>query len=335
VKDVVRLGLIGAGTIGRVHADNLARRVEGARLVAVADINRAAAEACAAACGAEAFASDAELVARPDIDAVAICTPPETHAAIIEAAAAAGKHVFCEKPLERTPQAADRAIAAAEKAKVKLFVAFNRRFDPHFLHLRDAVLAGRIGRPLLLHFVARDPVTSLGNLPRPAGDLFLSTTIHELDFAGFLLGAAVKSVYATGGVFADGATIDDPDTAVTVLRFAGGVSATLDNSRVSAHGYDQRIEAYGTGGMITAGNLRGDDTRTIDATGDHRAGAMDFFADRYRESYIAEMAAFARCVLKDTPPPVTPAEARTAQVLAHAAHRSYVEGRVLAVSEFR
>jgi myo-inositol 2-dehydrogenase/D-chiro-inositol 1-dehydrogenase len=335
LSDVVRFGLIGAGTIGRVHADNLAHRVPGARLVAVADINPAAAQACAAACGAEALANDVGLVARQDVDAVVVCTPPETHAAVIEVAAAAGKHIFCEKPLERTLAAADRAIDAAEKGRVKLFVAFNRRFDPHFLRLCDAVQAGRIGRPLLLHTIARDPVSSLGSVPRPAGDLFLSTTIHELDFAGFLLGLPVESVYATGGVMADGAAIDDPDTAVTLLRFAGGVSATLDNSRLAAHGYDQRIEAYGTGGMISAGNLREDETSMVDAAGEHRAGAMDFFADRYRESYVAEMVAFARCVLDDAPSPVLPAEARLAQVLAHAAHLSYLERRVVAVSEFR
>jgi myo-inositol 2-dehydrogenase/D-chiro-inositol 1-dehydrogenase len=320
--------------MGRVHARNLAAGVPGARLVAVADTSREAAEACASECAIDnAFTNEHGLLALAEVDAVVICTPPETHAAIIEAAAGAGKHVFCEKPLERTLAEADRAIAAAAKAGVRLFVAFNRRFDPHFLRLREAVQGGRIGRPLTVRFVARDPAFSLGETQRPAGDLFLSTTIHELDFAGHLLGAPVASVYAVGGVMA-GRVIDDPDTAVTTLRFEGGVSGTIDNSRLSAHGYDQRIEAYGTDGMAIAGNVRPDETVVSDATGEHRPAPHMFFAERYHESYVAEMAAFARCILEDEPEPVAPAEARVAQVLAHAAHTSYLEGRPVAVSEF-
>jgi myo-inositol 2-dehydrogenase/D-chiro-inositol 1-dehydrogenase len=159
MSDVVRFGVIGVGAIGRIHADNLAHRVSGASLVAVADLSRDLAEDCAAANGAEdAFTSDADLLALGKVDAVVIATPPETHAAIIEKAAAADKQIVCEKPLERTLEDADRAIAAVERAGVRLFVAFNRRYDPHYLRLREAVNEGRIGRPLTVRLVARDPV---------------------------------------------------------------------------------------------------------------------------------------------------------------------------------
>ncbi len=324
----LRIGVIGAGSIGTVHAANLARRVPGARLAAVADLDREKAETCAAVNEAdEAYTSDTELLAHPDLVAVIVCTPPETHAGIIEAAAAAGKHVFCEKPLERTLERADVALAAVEKAGVKFLIGLNRRYDLHFLRLRDAVHAGEAGRPLAAHFIARDPVEALADSPNPPGDLFFSTTVHELDFAGVVMRSPVESVYVVGGVMAEGGgpAIDDPDTAITLLRFAGGASGTIDNSRV-APGYDQRIEVFGTSGVLTADNLRADEAVTI-------GGAMSFFTERYGESYIAEMRAFVDCVRRDMPSPVGPKEARTSQVLAEAAWQSYREERPVAVRE--
>jgi myo-inositol 2-dehydrogenase/D-chiro-inositol 1-dehydrogenase len=336
VTDALRFGLIGAGAAGRVHAANLARRIEGARLVAVADIAPGAAEGCANENGAEAaYKGEAELIAHAGLDAVVIATPPEFHAGAIEAAAAAGLHVFCEKPLERTLERADEALAAVEQAGVKLFIGLNRRYDPHYLRLAEAVRAGKIGRPLTVRLVARDPIEVFGHTPRPAGDLFLSTTVHELDFAEVIVGSPIESVYAVGGVLAegDGPVIDDPDTAVTLMRFEGGASGSIDNSRISMHGYDQRIEVLGTGGMIEAGNLRPDDTVMTDGDGEHRSGPLFFFGDRYRQSYVAEMQAFVDCIRGDTPPPVGPAEARRSQVLALAAFHSYREERPVRISE--
>ncbi len=324
----LRIGVIGAGSIGTVHAANLARRVPGARLAAVADIDREKAETCAADNEAdEAYTSDTELLAHRDLAAVIVCTPPETHAGIIEAAAAAGKHVFCEKPLERTLDRADVALAAVEKAGVKFFIGLNRRYDPHFLRLRDAVHEGRAGRPLGAHFIARDPVEALADTPNPPGDLFFSTTVHELDFAGVVMRSPVETVYAAGGVMAEGGgpAIDDPDTAITLLRLASGASVTIDNSRVAA-GYDQRIEVFGTSGVVSADNLRSGEAATVD-------GATPFFTARYGESYIAEMRAFVDCVRRDMPSPVGPKEARISQLLAEAAWRSHREERPVAVRE--
>ena len=324
----LRIGVIGAGPIGKVHAANLATPVPGARLAAVADADRQKAEACAAENGADdAYTSDTELLAHPGLAAVIICTPPETHGAIIEAAAAAGKHVFCEKPLERTLRRADAALAAVEKAGVKFFIGLNRRYDPHFLRLRDAVHAGEAGRPLSAHFIARDPIEALAHRPNPPGDLFFSTTVHELDFASVVMRSPVETVYAVGGVMADGGgpAIDDPDTAITLLRFASGALVTIDNSRI-APGYDQRIEVFGTSGVVTADNLRADEATTI-------GGAASFFTERYGESYIAEMRAFIDCLRRDKRSAVGTKEARNSQVLAEAAWRSYREERPVAVRE--
>jgi myo-inositol 2-dehydrogenase/D-chiro-inositol 1-dehydrogenase len=255
VSDVVRYGVIGAGSIGRIHADNLTHRVPGAALVAVADVDENALNECAAANNAEAFTDYRDLLERSDVDAVVICTLPDNHAEIIEAAADAGKQIVCEKPLERTLEAANRAIAAVERAGVRLFVAFNRRYDPHYLGLREAVNEGRIGRPLTVRLVARDPVEWMPDASRPAGDLFLSTAIHDLDFAGFLMDDWIESVYAVGGVMHKGDTlIDDPDTAVTTLRFAGGAHGVIETSRVSPYGYDQRVEVLGDRGPMAVPN---------------------------------------------------------------------------------
>ena len=324
----LRIGVIGAGPIGAVHAANLADSVPGARLAAVADVDRVKAEALATDNQADdAYASDTELLAHAGLVAVIVCTPPQTHAGIIEAAAAAGKHVFCEKPLERTLDRADAALAAVEKAGVKFFIGLNRRYDPHFLRLRDAVHAGEAGRPLSAHFIARDPVAALAGKPNPPGDLFFSTTIHELDFAGVVMRSPVETVYAVGGVMAEGGgpAIDDPDTAITLLRLAGGASVTIDNSRI-APAYDQRIEVFGSSGVVTADNLRADTAATV-------GGATSFFTERYGESYVAEMRAFVDCVQRDTASPVGTKEARTSQVLAEAAWRSYREERPVAVRE--
>ncbi len=321
------IGVIGAGPIGKVHAANLARHVPGARLAAVADVDRAKAEACASENQAdEAYASDTDLLAHPDLAAVIVSTPPGTHAGIIEAAASAGKHVFCEKPLERTLGRADLALAAVEKAGVKFFIGLNRRYDPHFLRLRDAVHAGEAGRPLAAHFIARDPIAVLADTPNPPGDLFFSTTIHELDFAGVVMRSPVETVYAVGGVMADGGgpAIDDPDTAITLLRFADGASGTIDNSRIGPS-YDQRIEVFGTSGVVSADNPA--------AADDGAGGGTAFFTERYGESYVAEMRAFVECVRRDTVSPVGTKEARTSQLLVEAAWLSYREERPVAVRE--
>lgn len=327
MRDVVRFGVVGVGVMGRIHADNLAHRVPGAKLVAVADLDPQTAQSVAAAAGIDAaFTSEANLLALAEVDAIVLATPPETHAAIIEAAAAAGKHIFCEKPLERTLAAADRALAAAESAAVRICVGFNRRYDPHFLNLRDEARSGRIGRPLTAYFVARDPIEVLAERPRPPGDLYLSTTIHELDFAPFLFGGEIETIYSAGAVTHGDPVIDDPDTATTTLRFASGQVVVIENSRVAAHGYEQFFEVFGDAGVLSAPPDPAD--RAV-----RYAPGEPVFLRRYRESYIAELADFARSIREGLPSPVPPNEARLAQILAYAAHESYLSGRAVSVRD--
>ena len=322
----VRIGLIGAGVMGRIHARCLSRQVEGGHLIAVADLDREKATRCAEEFGATGVhGDDVSLLADRSIDAALICTPGNTHADLIEAAAEAGKHVFCEKPIDWDLSAADRALTAVERAGVKLQIGFNRRFDPAFLDAREAIKRGDIGRLHLVHLVSRDPARPYGSAKAP-GDLYFDSTIHDLDMVRYLTGDEVELVYSLGRATAidEGGQGEDPDTAVTVLRLAGGSTAVIDNSRRSAV-YDQRAEVFGPDGTVCVAN------RPIDeGLADEE---MPFFAHRYSDAYVAELNAFVESVRNDSEPLVTGNDGRAALVLAITAFRSYVEGRPVLVSE--
>jgi len=292
----------------------------------VADISRQAAEECASASGIEAaYESDEELLARPDVDAVAICTPPETHAEIIEAAANAGKHIFCEKPLACELDAAGQAIAAVNRTGIKLQIGFNRRFDRRFRDTREAIRAGNIGDVYTVHVVSRDPARRPDEVPKFEPEMYLDTTIHDLDMVRFVSGREAQSVYAVGQPLPRKSA--SPQTAVTLLSLDGGAIATIDNSWLSPVGYDQRLEVFGSQGVITVAN----ETKAGDAGED---ASRPFFVRRYFDSYVAEMVAFVEAIVKDEGPLVTGEDGREALRLALACRHSWREGRPVNVSEF-
>lgn len=333
----VNIGVIGAGRIGRLHAEHLAFRIPGANLSAIADVNRAAAEACAGQCNIPALYEDYHgLLNDSAIEAVAICSSSDTHSQIIEEAAAAGKHIFCEKPIELDLGKIDKALAAVEKAGVKLQIGFNRRFDPNFRHVHETVSAGKIGKPHILRITSRDPAPPPIEYTKVSGGLFLDMTIHDFDMARYLIGSEVTSVYATGGVMVDPriGEVGDIDTAVTVLRFANGVIATIDNCRRAVYGYDQRVEVFGAEGSISVENERPHRATLSNRDGVHTALPLHFIMERYTASFIAEMSAFVDCLLQDTKPPVTGIDGRMAVVLGLAAMRSYEQDRPVALSDF-
>ena len=324
------IGLIGTGAIGRLHAEHLASRVPGARLVAISDIDPVAAAACVAQCDVSAVYEDyRRLLANPAVEAVAICSPPDTHAEIIEAAAAAGKHIFCEKPVDCELAKIDHALAAVAKAGVKLQVGFNRRFDANFRHAHETVASGKIGRPYILHIVSRDPRPADVSNTRETAGLFLDMTIHDFDMARYLMGSEVVEVYVLADKMAG---VGDLDTALISLRFANGAFGTIDNGQ-TAYGYDQRVEVFGSGGSIAFENERPHRATLTDREGSHAPRPLHFFVERYAASYLAEMIAFVDCVLQDTDAAVTGADGRAAVVIALAAQRSYDEGRPVLLSE--
>jgi myo-inositol 2-dehydrogenase/D-chiro-inositol 1-dehydrogenase len=332
----VTVGIIGAGRIGKLHAEHLVYRIPDARVAAISDILVEAAESCAARLGiARATTDHRAIMEDPGIDAVVICSSTNTHAQMIEEAAAAGKHIFCEKPIDFSLTLIDRALAAVERAGVKLQIGFNRRFDANFARVRQAVAEGQIGEPHILRITSRDPAPPPISYVKVSGGMFLDMTIHDFDMARFLVGSEVEEVYAAGAVSVDPAIGEagDIDTAIITLKFANGCLGTIDNSRQAVYGYDQRVEVFGSLGMVSAGNNTANQTTLSDASGVHAALPLYFFVERYVDSYIAELSAFVRCVQEDTPPPVTGLDGRIPVQMGYAAQKSLTEGRPVRLDE--
>jgi myo-inositol 2-dehydrogenase/D-chiro-inositol 1-dehydrogenase len=326
----LRIGIIGAGRIGRVHAESLAFRIPEAAPSAIADINGDAAQEVAERCGIPRVATDSkEILNDPAIDAVLICSPTETHANLIVGAARAGKHVFCEKPIDHSLSNIDRALQEVKRSGVKLQVGFNRRFDANFVRVHNAIMQGEIGTPHLMHIVSRDPGPPPLSYIKTSGGIFLDMTIHDFDMARFLVGDEVESIYATGGVRVDPeiGKAGDLDTAVIVLQFKNGVIGTIDNSRKAAYGYDQRVEILGSKGAIATENCYPNQAILSTAAAIQRDLPLNFFMERYTESFVTELRAFVQAVVLDQPVPVNGIDGRVAVVMALAARKSYDERR--------
>ncbi len=332
----LRTGVIGAGRIGLIHAENLAMRVPGAEVAAIADINLSAAQELAQRLHVPAATADYQVLLQDStIQAIIVCSATDTHSRMIEEAAAAGKHIFCEKPIDYDLNRIDRALAAVTKAGVKLQIGFNRRFDPNFRKVHEVVASGKIGAPHLLRITSRDPAPPPPEYVKVSGGIFLDMTIHDFDMARYLVGSEVTEVYATGGVLIDPriGEAGDVDTAVTVLRFANGAIGTIDNSRQAVYGYDQRVEVFGSGGTVVVSNNTPDSAVISDASGVHGALPLYFFLERYTESFIVEMKEFVEAVLQDKTPPVTGPDGRVPVVIGLAAKKSLEENRPIKLTE--
>lgn len=335
-KNHLHFGVIGAGRIGKLHAENLATRVPGVKVAAIADVNLKAAQDLADSLQIPAAEEDYHtLLSDPGIDAVVICSSTDTHAKIVVEAAEAGKHIFCEKPIDLGLDKIDSALEAVEKTGVKLQIGFNRRFDPNFRKARWMVAEGKIGTLHVLRITSRDPAPPPLSYISVSGGMFLDMTIHDFDMARYLTGSEVEEVYAVAGVMVDPAIGDagDVDTAIITLRFANGAIGTIDNSRQAVYGYDQRVEVFGSKGMIQAHNNTPDQDVYFDAEGVHSAKPLYFFLERYRESYVVEMKEFAQSIQENTSPPVTGIDGRIPVVMGMAARKSYLEHRPVRLSE--
>jgi len=332
----LHIGIIGAGRIGKVHAETLAFRLPDAQTVAITDVNREAAQSVAARFNIpRVAASSAEILADPQIDAVLICSPTPTHTDLIIQAAQAGKHIFCEKPIAFSLAQIDAALAAVSSAGVQLQIGFNRRFDSNFARVRQAVASGEIGTPSLLQIISRDPAPPPLSYIRSSGGIFLDMTIHDFDMARFLIGDEVEEIYTTAGVMVDPAIgqAGDLDTALTVLRFRNGVIGSIDNSRKAAYGYDQRVEILGSKGKIDTGNCYPNQATVSGATSVYRDLPLNFFMERYTESFASEMRSFVSAVLERRPTVVTGIDGRIPVAMALAARKSYDEHRPVRIEE--
>lgn len=334
--DRVRVGIIGAGRIGKIHARNLSTCVPGAVVTAVADPIYDAAAALAGQLNIAAVSIDyQEVIHHPEVDAVAICSSTNTHAEMIIAAAQAGKHIFCEKPISYDLDRIDQAIAAVETAKVLFQIGFNRRFDPNFKKVRDLVAAGKVGVPHIVRITSRDPAPPPIDYVKVSGGIFFDMTIHDFDMARFLTGSEVVEIFAAGGVLVDPqiGEVGDIDTAVVTLRFENGAIGVIDNSRKAVYGYDQRVEVFGSDGVVMVGNETPDRHVFGDADGMHSSKPLYFFLERYQQSFIAEMCQFIQSVQQGSKPPVTGMDGRIPVVMAKAATRSAHENRPIRMEE--
>ncbi len=328
---MIRLSQFGAGSIGKIHAANVAQSGR-AKLSHVVDVNEAAARALVERHGGRV--SDAgTALSDPAVDAVIIASSTDSHAALIDAASKAGKAIFCEKPIDLDLTRVNAVLETVAEAGTIMLVGFNRRFDPDFAALKKAILDGAVGRIELVAITSRDPEPPPLDYVRASGGLFRDMTIHDLDMARWLLGSEPVEVFAAASCLVEPAIgeLGDVDTAAVTLKTAGGALCQISNSRRAVYGYDQRIEVFGSGGMVRAANRTPTMVERTHAGGTTTDKPFYFFLERYAEAYRAELDHFLNCLENGTPPMVGPEDGRRALILAEAAEESVRTGRAVKV----
>lgn len=334
---MIQIGIIGAGRIGKVHAESITRFVKGAEVKAIADpYLTEETKAWANAMGiAEAYGDYHKILADPAIDIVLICSSTDTHSQISLEAIAAGKHVFCEKPIDHDVEKIKAVIAALKDSKVKYQVGFNRRFDHNFMAAREAVKSGKIGDLNILKITSRDPGAPPVSYIKVSGGIFLDMTIHDFDMVRFMSGAEVEEVYAIGGVLVDPAIGEagDIDTAIITMKLSNGALAVIDNCRRATYGYDQRVEAFGSLGQVAIGNDT--DSTAVISNGEGVIAEKPklFFLERYMQAYVAEVSAFIDAVVNDKEVAVSAEDGLKPVLIGLAAKKSLAENRPVRISE--
>ncbi|WP_296661738.1 inositol 2-dehydrogenase [Paraburkholderia sp.] len=321
--------VFGAGRIGRIHAANLARQ-QGVRLKYVIDVNREAAAALAAQHGAQVADIDGAL-GDASIGASVICSSTDTHSELILRSAAAGKHIFCEKPVDLTVERARACAQAVERAGVVAMIGFQRRYDPTFAALKARIEAGEIGTPEMLVVTSRDPGAPPIDYIRHSGGIFKDMLIHDFDIFRWILDDEADTVHATGSCLSDPAIAEagDIDSTAVTIRTKRGRLCQINTARRAAYGYDQRFEILGSNGMLQAGNVRPTEVVAWSKQAVSQDVPEAFFLERYRAAYASEMAHFHDAVMHGTPVRTTVADGLKALELAEAAALSWREGRVV------
>jgi len=339
MPDKLKIGVIGAGRIGKIHAENIARFIPQAQLEGISDIKFSSEqEAWAKKLGARIVSNDPQdLLKDPAISAVIICSSTDTHADLTIAAAEAGKHIFCEKPVDLAVAKVKAAIDVARKAGVKLQIGFNRRFDHNFARIREHTLAGGIGQVQLVKITSRDPAPPSPEYVAGSGGIFLDMMIHDFDMARFQAGSEITEVFAAGAVLVDPGIgkAGDVDTALVTLRFANSAIGVIDNSRKAVYGYDQRVEVFGSKGAAIAENDLPNTVKLYNESGVTGEKPLYFFLERYKGAFVDEMAAFIDAVQNNKPVSVTGEDGLADMYAALAAGKSLKEGRPVKVEEVK
>lgn len=330
----VRIGVIGAGRIGRLHTENILHSIAQAEVVSLCDPYVELSDSWARDLSIKQLTNDPEEIFRDsEIDAVLICSPTDTHAAYSIAAARAGKHVFCEKPIDFSVVRIQEVLREVKASRVTFQVGFNRRFDVHFRTLRERILEDDIGDLQILKITSRDPSPPPLSYIRSSGGMFLDMTIHDFDMARYLTGSEVRTVFTRGAALIDmeiGAA-GDVDTAVTLLQMDSGALVVVDNSRQAVYGYDQRIEAFGSKGQLAADNVFPTNLVHSGTAGIVGDKPMNFFLERYNDSFIAELRSFVQSVSAGCDAAVTGTDGYAAVLVGLAAKESAQTGRLVEV----
>ncbi|MFR2095906.1 inositol 2-dehydrogenase [Eubacterium sp.] len=331
----LNVGIIGAGRIGQVHAKSITYHIPQAKIVAISDIYYEGAEKVAESLGIpNAYEDYHEILNNPEIDAVLICSSTDTHADIAVEAAEAGKHIFCEKPVDLTVAKIKKVIAAVEKAGVKLQIGFNRRYDHNFAEIKRLANDGKLGKLQTIKITSRDPEPPSIDYVKVSGGIFLDMTVHDFDMARFI-GGEVEEVYANAAVTVDEAIGEagDVDTALIALKFKNGAIGVIDNCRKACYGYDQRLEVFGTGGQASAANDTPTNVSYINENGNMTDKPLYFFLERYMQSFTDEMTEFINAVQNDESTKTTVNDGLEALRLGLAAKLSVKEHRPVKLSE--
>ena len=334
---MVKVGIIGAGRIGRVHITSITTRVPNAVIKTVADpfLTEETAD-WAKSMGVEKTTKDyKEIIEDPEIDAVLICSSTDTHSPISIEAIKAGKHVFCEKPIDHDVDKIMEVIKALEGTGLKYQVGFNRRFDHNFQSLQETVAQGKIGTPQIIKITSRDPEPPSIDYVKVSGGMFLDMTIHDFDMARFLAGCDAEEVYVQSANLVDPAIGEagDVDTAVITLKMENGAIAVIDNCRKAVYGYDQRAEVFGSEGMSAISNDSQSTTVISNAQGVTGEKPMFFFLERYMDAYGKEITAFIDAIEKGKDTPLNVYDGLKPVLMGLAAKKSSQEHRPVKISE--
>ena len=336
-EKIMKVGIIGAGRIGKVHIKNISMFVPELEIKTVVDpFMNEQTEAYVKKYGVTNVTKNADdILNDKEIEAVIICSSTDTHSKYIIEAAHAGKHIFCEKPVDYDLAKVHQAINAAKEAGVKLQIGFCRRFDHNHKGVYDVVRSGRIGDVHMVKISSRDPEPPCIDYVKVSGGIFYDMMIHDFDMARFLVGSEVTEVHAVGAVLIDPAIGEagDVDTAVVTLKFENGAIATIDNSRKAVYGYDQRVEVFGSKGCARNENDVPNTVVVSDAQCTSSQNTYAIMWDRYTGAFVSEMQAFADAVLNDKETPVTGMDGLYPVLMAAAATKSLKEGRPVKIAE--
>ncbi len=332
----IKFAVAGLGRIGKIHLENLLQ-MNNVEVVAVMDPmeeSRAYAEGKNISAIASTYE---EMLTIADFEAVVICSPTDTHADYVELAAKAGKHIFCEKPLDLSLERVVEVLDVVKDSDVKLMLGFNRRFDKEFKKIQQLVKAGAVGDPHIVKITSRDPGAPPVSYIKQSGGLFLDMTIHDFDMARFVVDKEVEEVYAKGAVLIDPeiGKAGDIDTAVITLTYTDGTMAIIDNSRKATYGYDQRIEVFGSEGMAQGNNNFHDSHKLYNKEGIQAALPLHFFLERYADAYRTEMSDYIDSLENGTEVPVGGEDGKQSLIIGLAAIKSLKENRAVKTSEIK